>query len=55
MMVQSKKETAEAIAGLLRQEVLKPSIYKTFPFEDIALAHLEVETNRVAGKVIVNL
>ncbi|MDR6371402.1 NADPH:quinone reductase-like Zn-dependent oxidoreductase [Chryseobacterium bernardetii] len=55
MMVQSKKETAEAIAGLLEQGALKPSIYKIFPFEDIALAHLEVETNRVAGKVIVNL
>ncbi|KYH06145.1 oxidoreductase [Chryseobacterium cucumeris] len=55
MMVQSKKETAEAIAGLLKQEVLKPFVYKTFQFEDIALAHLEVETSRVAGKVIVNL
>lgn len=55
MMVQSKKETAEAIAGLLKQEALKPFVYKTFPFEEIALAHLEVETNRVAGKVIVNL
>lgn len=55
MMVQSKKETAEAIAGLLKQEALKPFVYKTFPFEDIALAHLEVEASRVAGKVIVNL
>lgn len=55
MMVQSKKETSEAIAGLLKEEALKPFVYKTFPFEDIALAHLEVETNRVAGKVIVNL
>ncbi|QRA44034.1 NADP-dependent oxidoreductase [Chryseobacterium cucumeris] len=55
MMVQSKKETAEAIAGLLKQEALKPFVYKTFPFEDIALAQLEVETSRVAGKVIVNL
>lgn len=55
MMVQSKKETAEAIAGLLKQEALNPFVYKTFPFEDIALAHLEVETSRVAGKVIVNL
>lgn len=55
MMVQSKKETAEAIVGLLKLEALKPFVYKTFPFEDIALAHLEVETSRVAGKVIVNL
>jgi NADPH:quinone reductase-like Zn-dependent oxidoreductase len=55
MMVESKKETTEAIAGLLKEGVLKPFVYKTFPFEDLAMAHLEVETNRVAGKVIVNL
>lgn len=55
MMVASKKETTEAIAGLLKEEVLKPFVYKTFPLEDIAMAHLEVETNRVTGKVIVNL
>lgn len=55
MMVASKKETTEAIAGLLKEGVLKPFVYKTFPFEDLAMAHLKVETNRVAGKVIVNL
>jgi len=55
MMVASKKETTEAIAGLLKEGLLKPFVYKTFPFEDLAMAHLEVETNRVAGKVIVNL
>ncbi|MCD9618283.1 NADP-dependent oxidoreductase [Chryseobacterium gleum] len=55
MMVASKKETTDAIAGLLKEGVLKPFVYKTFPFEDLAMAHLEVETNRVAGKVIVNL
>lgn len=55
MMVASKKETTEAIAGLLKEGVLKPFVYKTFPFEDLAMAHLEVETNRVSGKVIVNL
>ncbi|GEJ44912.1 NADP-dependent oxidoreductase [Chryseobacterium sp. ON_d1] len=55
MMVASKKETTEAIAGLLKEEVLKPFVYKTFPLEDIAMAHLEIETNRVTGKVIVNL
>ncbi|MCE4065113.1 NADP-dependent oxidoreductase [Chryseobacterium gleum] len=55
MMVESKKGTTEAIAGLLKEGVLKPFVYKTFPFEDLAMAHLEVETNRVAGKVIVNL
>ncbi|WP_336962385.1 NADP-dependent oxidoreductase [Chryseobacterium contaminans] len=55
MMVESKKETIKAIADLLDAGNLKPAVYKTFPFEDIRKAHLEVETNRVAGKVVVTL
>ncbi|MDM1553889.1 MULTISPECIES: NADP-dependent oxidoreductase [Chryseobacterium] len=55
MMVQSKAETIKAIAALLDAGNLKPTVYKTFPFEDIRKAHLEVETNRVAGKVVVTL
>ncbi len=55
MMVASKNETITAIAQLLDQGVLKPHIHKIFPFEEIAKAHLEVETNRVVGKVVVNI
>lgn len=55
MMVASKNETITAIAQLLEQEALKPHIHKTFPFEEIAKAHLEVETNRVVGKVVINI
>jgi len=55
MMVASKKETITAVAQLLEQEALKPHIHKTFPFEEIAKAHLEVETNRVVGKVVINI
>lgn len=55
MMVQSKQETIQAIAGLLDAGILKPAVYKTFPFKEIRKAHLEVETNRVAGKVVVTL
>ncbi|PJJ62922.1 NADP-dependent oxidoreductase [Chryseobacterium geocarposphaerae] len=55
MMVASKKETITAVAQLLEQEALKPHIHKTFPFEEIAKVHLEVETNRVVGKVVINI
>lgn len=55
MMVSSQNETITAIAQLLENGALKPNIYKTFPFEEIANAHLEVETKRVVGKVVVNL
>ncbi|BAP29483.1 putative NADPH-quinone reductase [Chryseobacterium sp. StRB126] len=55
MMVESKTETIKAIADLLNAGSLKPAVYKTFPFEDISKAHLEMETNRVVGKVVVTL
>lgn len=55
MMVASKNETITAIARLLEKGALKPHLYKTFPFEEIAKAHIEVETNRVVGKVVVNI
>jgi NADPH:quinone reductase-like Zn-dependent oxidoreductase len=55
MLVASKHETINAIARLLEEKLLKTHIHKTFAFEEIGKAHLEVETNRVVGKVIVNI
>lgn len=55
MMVASKNETIKAISNLLEIEAIKSHIHKTFSFEEIGKAHLEVETNRVIGKVVVNL
>ncbi len=54
-MVNSNKETITAIADLLEKGVIKPHIHKEFDFEEIGKAHLELETNRVTGKVIVNI
>lgn len=55
MMVASKNETINAIAHLLEIEAIKSNIHKMFPFEEVGKAHLEVETNRVIGKVVVTL
>ncbi len=55
LMVASKKETIKTIAQLLEKGDLKLHIHKSFPFEDMAKAHLEVETNRVVGKVVVTI
>lgn len=55
MVVASGNETIKAIAHLLEKEVLKPHIHKAFPFDELSKAHLEVETNRVVGKVVVNI
>lgn len=43
-----------AIAGLLKDGELKPHISKTFKLEEMALAHMEIEKNHTAGKIIVN-
>lgn len=55
MMVESQTKTIREISDLLKKTILKPAVYKTFSFEDIRNAHLEVETNHVVGKVIVNI
>lgn len=55
MMVESHTKTIREISDLLKKTILKPAVYKTFSFEDIRNAHLEVETNHVVGKVIVNI
>ncbi|WP_449399022.1 zinc-binding dehydrogenase [Chryseobacterium wanjuense] len=42
-----------AIADLLKKDLLKPHISKTFKLEEMALAHTEIEKNHTAGKIIV--
>lgn len=55
MLVASKEESINAIAALLASEAIKPHIHKNFSFNEMGKAHLEVETNRVVGKVVVSL
>lgn len=52
--VASKKDSVIAIADLLKIGAIKPHIHKSFSFTEIANAHLEIETGRVTGKVIVS-
>lgn len=54
-MVASKKETITAIADLLEKGIIKPHIHKEFEFDEMGKAHLELETNSVVGKVVVNI
>jgi len=53
--VASKKDSIIAISELLKIEAIKPHIHKTFAFEEMANAHLEIETGRVTGKVVIRL
>ncbi len=55
MLVQSNGDDMNSIANLLDRGKLVPNIFKVFSFEDMNKAHLQVETNRTVGKVVVTL
>jgi len=55
ILVQSSAEYMNTLKGMLENGSIKPNIYKTFAFEDMADAHTEVEKGRTVGKVIVTL
>lgn len=52
---QGNKEEMESLAGLLEQGVLKVHISAVYPFSQMADAHLQLESKRTVGKVVVEL
>ncbi|MEM5538506.1 zinc-binding dehydrogenase [Olleya sp. AS48] len=55
ILVHSSAEDMNTLKEMLENGSIKPNIYKTFAFEDMAAAHTEVEKGRTVGKVIVTL
>lgn len=55
MSVYSSGRDMRNIASLLKRGILKPHISHVFGFDEMAEAHLQVETNRTIGKVVVKL
>ena len=55
LMVHSSGEDQAEIARLMEQGIVKPHIYKTYTFDEIAEAHNQVESGRTAGKVVVTV
>jgi NADPH:quinone reductase-like Zn-dependent oxidoreductase len=55
MSVFSNKDDIESIANLLEQNILKPHISKVFDFDEMHQAHLEIETGRTVGKIVVQI
>ena len=55
MLVQSSGEDMQHISQLMEDHVLRSEVSKTFPFEKMAEAHLQLATGRTKGKIIVNL
>ena len=54
MRVQPIGADMQIIAGLLEKGIVKSHIYKSFPFEQMADAHLQIESGRTVGKVTLN-
>lgn len=55
VLVQSSGEDMNTLKSMLEADELKPHVSKIFPFEDMAGAHLLIESGRTVGKVIVKL
>ncbi|MCF3107500.1 NADP-dependent oxidoreductase [Niabella sp. CC-SYL272] len=55
IMVQSSGRDMQSIAALLEEGKLKARVAAVYPFGEMAKAHLQVETGRTVGKVIVAL
>lgn len=55
MAVFSSGTAMQTIASLLEKKIIKPHISHVFEFNDIAKAHLQLETGRTVGKVVVRL
>lgn len=55
ILVQSSGEDMQQIASLLETGVIKPHIYETYPFTEMAAAHLSQETGRAVGKIIITM
>ena len=55
LLVQSNGEDMKYIADLLEKGIIKSHISATYLFKDMDKAHLQVETGRTVGKVVVNL
>lgn len=51
-MVQSDGNDMKAIAGLLESGNIKSFISKTYPLDQVQTAHLQIETGRTRGKIV---
>ena len=54
-LVQSNGQDMTALAELIEQGVIRAHISAVYPFDEMAAAHLQVETGRTVGKVVVRL
>jgi NADPH:quinone reductase-like Zn-dependent oxidoreductase len=55
VLVQSSGEDMNTLKRMLEADELKPHVSKIFPFEKMADAHLQIESGRTVGKIVVTL
>ena len=55
LMVQSNGKDMNTLAIMLESGAVKPHVSKTFPFENMGEAHLQLESGRTVGKVVVTV
>lgn len=55
LLVQSSGNDMKTLRNMLENNTLKPHVSATFPFENMGDAHLQLESGRTVGKVVVTL
>lgn len=54
-LVSSNGDDMKSVADLLSKGIVKAHVSQTFPFEEMGKAHLQVESGKTKGKVVVTL
>jgi len=54
-LVEANGSDMKEIARFLESDIIRTEVAATFPFEEIKKAHLQVETSRTVGKVVLSL
>ena len=54
LLVHSSGENQQKIAGLLEQGIIKPHVSKIFSFDEMKEAHLQIESGKTVGKILVS-
>lgn len=55
LMVQSNGDDMQTLANMLSDGSLKPTIFKTFGFDEMQEAHVQQESGRTVGKIVVTV
>ena len=55
LMVQSNGKDMKTLANMLESGAVKPHVSKKFLFENMGEAHLQLESGRTVGKIVVSM